>query len=102
MNMNMIFFLAMQMAKTRNNSTGKVFKLWLEYWAKLSNNKILILYICQEYHMLASETMDIVGMKIHPVVCQNSDLHRNSDLQNSQKLVHPLQITAKKIQATMC
>jgi hypothetical protein len=39
--------------------------------------------------------MDIVDMAIHPVVCQKSDFHGNSDIQNSQKL-DPLQIQAKK------
>jgi hypothetical protein len=39
--------------------------------------------------------MDIVDMAIHLVVCQKSDLHRNSDLQTSEKL-DPLQTTAKK------
>jgi hypothetical protein len=35
--------------------------------------------------------MDIVDMAIHRVVCQKSNLHANSDFQNSQKL-DPLQI----------
>jgi hypothetical protein len=36
--------------------------------------------------------MDTVDMAIHPVVCQKSDFHGNSDFQNSQ-------IPAKKFQA---
>jgi hypothetical protein len=39
--------------------------------------------------------MDIVDLEIHGVVCQKSDFHGNSDIQNSQKL-NPLEITAKK------
>jgi hypothetical protein len=38
---------------------------------------------------------DIVDITIHPVVCQISDFHRNSDFWNSQKL-DPFQIPAKK------
>jgi hypothetical protein len=41
--------------------------------------------------------MDIVDKAIHPVVCQKSDFHGNSNLKNSQKL-DPLQIPAKKFQ----
>jgi hypothetical protein len=48
------------------------------------------------YHQ--SQTLDIEDLANHGVVCQKSDLHGNSDIQNSQKLA-PLQITAKKIQA---
>jgi hypothetical protein len=40
--------------------------------------------------------MDIAHLAIHGVVCQKSDFHGNSDIQNSQKL-DPLEITAKKI-----
>jgi hypothetical protein len=40
--------------------------------------------------------MDIVDMAIHPVICQKSDVHRNSDFQKSQKL-DPLQIPAKNL-----
>jgi hypothetical protein len=40
--------------------------------------------------------MDVVDMAIHPVVCQKSDFHRNSDFQNSKKL-DTLQITAEKL-----
>jgi hypothetical protein len=40
--------------------------------------------------------MDIVDVAIHPVVCQKSDFHKNSDCQNSQEL-DPLQIPAKTI-----
>ncbi len=47
------------------------------------------------------QTMEIVNVAIHQAVCQMSDFHRNSDLQNSQKL-DPLQVTAKKIQAKIC
>jgi hypothetical protein len=39
--------------------------------------------------------MEIVDMAIHPVVCQKSDFHRNSDFQNLKKL-ELLQIPAKK------
>jgi hypothetical protein len=39
--------------------------------------------------------LDIVDMAIHPVVWQKSDLHRNSDFQNSQRQ-DPLQIPEKK------
>jgi hypothetical protein len=39
--------------------------------------------------------MDIVDMAINQAVCQKSDFHRNSNLQNYQKL-DPLQIPAKK------
>jgi hypothetical protein len=41
-----------------------------------------------------SQTMDIVDMAIHWVVCQKSDFHGKSDFQNSQKLP-PLQVKAK-------
>jgi hypothetical protein len=41
------------------------------------------------------QTLDIVDLAIHEVVCQKYDLHGNSDIQNSQKL-DPLEITAKK------
>jgi hypothetical protein len=40
--------------------------------------------------------LDIVDLAIHGVVCQKSDFHGNSDIQNFQKL-SPLEITAKKI-----
>jgi hypothetical protein len=40
--------------------------------------------------------MDIVDLAIHGAVCQKSDFHGNSDIQNSQKL-DPLEITAKKV-----
>jgi hypothetical protein len=40
------------------------------------------------------QTMDIVDMVIHPVVCQKSDFLSNSGFQNSQKL-NLLQIPAK-------
>jgi hypothetical protein len=39
--------------------------------------------------------MEIVDTAIHPVVCQKSDFHGNSDFQNSQML-DPLQIQAAK------
>jgi hypothetical protein len=39
--------------------------------------------------------MDPVDLAIHRVVCQKSDFHGNSDIQNSQNL-DPLEITAKK------
>jgi hypothetical protein len=39
--------------------------------------------------------MDLVDLAIHRVVCQKSDFHGNSDIQNSRKL-DPLEITAKK------
>ncbi len=42
------------------------------------------------------QAMDIVDMAIHPVVCQKSDFHKNSDFRNFQKLDH-LQIPAKTI-----
>jgi hypothetical protein len=42
--------------------------------------------------------LDIIDLAIHGVVCQKSDFHGNSDIQNSQK-PDPLEITAKKIQA---
>ncbi len=42
-----------------------------------------------------SQTMDIVDLAIHGVVCQKYDVQGNSDIQNSQKL-DPLEITAKK------
>jgi hypothetical protein len=45
--------------------------------------------------------MDFVEMAIHPVVCQKSDLLKNSDFQNSQKL-DPLQIPAKIFKAKIC
>jgi hypothetical protein len=41
--------------------------------------------------------IDIVDKTIHPVVCQKSDFHGNSNFLNFQKL-DPLQIP-KKIQA---
>jgi hypothetical protein len=41
------------------------------------------------------QTTDFIDMAIHPVVCQKSDFHRNSDFQKSQKL-DPLQIPPKK------
>jgi hypothetical protein len=41
--------------------------------------------------------LDIVDSAIHGVVCQKSDFHGNSDIQNSRKL-DPLEITAKKFQ----
>jgi hypothetical protein len=41
-----------------------------------------------------SQTMDIADMAIHPVVCQKSDFHGNSDFQSSQKL-DPLKMQAK-------
>jgi hypothetical protein len=40
--------------------------------------------------------LDIVDLAIHGVVCQKSNFHGNSDMQNSQRL-DPLEITAKKI-----
>ena len=46
--------------------------------------------------VFGSQTLDIVDLAIHGVVCQKSDFHGNSDIQNSQKL-DPLEITAKKI-----
>jgi hypothetical protein len=46
------------------------------------------------------QTMDIVGMAIHRVVCQKSDFHGNSDFQNSQKLDH-LQLTTKNSDQNM-
>jgi hypothetical protein len=45
--------------------------------------------------MTKPQTVDIVDLAIHGVVCQKSDFHGNSDIQNSQKL-DPLKITAKK------
>jgi hypothetical protein len=39
--------------------------------------------------------MDIVDLAIRGVVCQKSDFHGSSNIQNSQKL-DPLEITAKK------
>jgi hypothetical protein len=42
--------------------------------------------------------MDIVDMATHRAVCQKSDFHGNSDLQNFQKL-DPLQIIAKKFRS---
>jgi hypothetical protein len=44
------------------------------------------------------QTLDIVDLAIHGVVCQKSDFRGNGDIQNSQKL-DPLEITAKKFQA---
>jgi hypothetical protein len=41
------------------------------------------------------QTMDLVDLAIHGVVCQKYDFHGNSDIQHSQKL-DPLEITAKK------
>jgi hypothetical protein len=43
---------------------------------------------------LHPQTKDIVDMAVHPVVCQKSDFHGNSDFQNSQKL-EPQQVPAK-------
>jgi hypothetical protein len=48
--------------------------------------------------MLQSQTLDIVDLAIHGVVCQKYDFHGNSNIQNSQKL-DPIEITAKKFQA---
>jgi hypothetical protein len=42
--------------------------------------------------------MDLVDLAIHSVVCQKSDFHGNSDIQNSQKL-DPLEIRAETFQA---
>jgi hypothetical protein len=39
--------------------------------------------------------LDIVDLAIHGVVCQKSDFHGISDIQNSKKL-DPFEITAKK------
>jgi hypothetical protein len=50
---------------------------------------------------LTPQTMDLVDLEIHGVVCQKSDFHGNSDIQNSQKL-DPLEITVKKFQAKIC
>ncbi len=44
---------------------------------------------------LRPQTMDVVQMAIHPVVCQKTDIHGNSDFQNSQKQ-DSLQLPAKK------
>ncbi len=44
------------------------------------------------------QTLDIVHLAVHGVVCQKSDFQSNSDIQNSQKL-DLLEITGKKIQA---
>ncbi len=44
------------------------------------------------------QTYTTVDLAIPRVVCQKSDFHGNSDIQNSQKL-DPLETTAKKIQA---
>ncbi len=41
--------------------------------------------------------LDIVDSAIHGVVCQKSDFHGNSDIQNSKKL-DPLENKSKKIQ----
>jgi hypothetical protein len=41
--------------------------------------------------------LDIVDLAIHGVVCQKTDFHGNSVIQNSQKL-DPLEIRAKKFQ----
>jgi hypothetical protein len=50
----------------------------------------------------ASQTMNIVDLAIHGVVCQKSDFHGNSDIQKSQML-DPLEITEKKhFQANIC
>jgi hypothetical protein len=40
----------------------------------------------KKYVVCDSQTMDIVDMAIHRVVCQKSDSHGNSVFQNSQKL----------------
>ncbi len=40
--------------------------------------------------------LDIVDLAIHGVVCQKSDFHGNSDIQNSKKL-DPLKKKSKKI-----
>jgi hypothetical protein len=40
--------------------------------------------------------MDIVDVAIQGFVCQKSDFHGSSDIQNSQKL-NPLEITAKNL-----
>ncbi len=46
--------------------------------------------------MWQSQTMDIVYIAAHSVVCPKSDFHGNSDFQNSQKLDH-LQTPTQKI-----
>jgi hypothetical protein len=45
--------------------------------------------------MVVAQTLDIADLAIDGVVCQKSNFHGNSDMQNSQKL-DPLKITAKK------
>jgi hypothetical protein len=50
----------------------------------------------QRFVMFYSQTMDIVDMAIHSVVCQKSYFHRSSDFKNSQKL-DSLQILAEKL-----
>ncbi len=42
-----------------------------------------------------STDLDIVDSAIHGVVCQKSDFHGNSDIQNSKKL-DPLENKSKK------
>jgi hypothetical protein len=46
----------------------------------------------------APYTYTTVDLAIHGVVCQKSDVHGDSDIQNSQKL-YPLEKTAKKFKA---
>ncbi len=41
------------------------------------------------------QTMDIVDLAIHGLLCQKSDFQGNNDIQNSQRL-DPIEITAKK------
>jgi hypothetical protein len=48
-----------------------------------------------------SQTMDIVALAILGDVCQKSDFHGNSDIQNSKKL-DLLVITAKKFNFKIC
>jgi hypothetical protein len=47
------------------------------------------------------QTIDIIDLAIHVVVCQKSDFHGKNDIQNSQRL-GPLEITAKKFMAKIC
>jgi hypothetical protein len=42
--------------------------------------------------------LDNVDLAIHAVVCQKSDIHGNSDIENFKRL-DPLEITAKKFQS---
>jgi hypothetical protein len=48
--------------------------------------------------MVQPQTLNIVDLAIHGVVCRKSDFHGNSDIQNSQK-ARPFSNNSKKIQS---